>query len=106
MANKVQEARAFFVNARELVMVENTYMPFRNGVRLSVEKVGASFVDGRVIASPDERLAEGERFRCSIPTRVCDVLAITDDTIKFALGSSSPRLCGHTVEYRKEPTCS
>lgn len=76
--------------------VENTYIPERNGMRREITKAGKSRFDGVVVNGP----LAGKKVSGDIPTRVKDVLAVTDTEATYLLDQSLLRLKGHTVTVR------
>lgn len=104
--SKVEQAQAFFADARIVTTVRNTYRPEVDGTRLRVDVVGKSFVDGVVLdeilrANGDVASRVGSRFRCNIPKRASEVVAVSDTEATFKLGATE-RLRDHTVTYRKD----
>lgn len=85
--NLVQQAQQFYAQSRELECVENTYIPRQNGHRRIVGRVGKTSYACTV---------DGKAFRGTIPTRVRDVVAISDDEITHKIGRD-----GHTVTLRR-----
>lgn len=89
--NKVDQVRALFTEAEVVECVENTYIPKRGGTRVTLTKVGKSVADG---------FADGAPARIYLPTRVKDVLSVSEDKATYLLDQSLERLKGHSVTYR------
>src|SRR4051794_37205274 len=69
-ANKSAAVRALFTDGALMECVANTYIPDRAGYRVRIERAGKTVALARGL--------DGKAFRCSMPTRVGDVLAVDD----------------------------
>jgi hypothetical protein len=97
--NKVEQVRALFSVGTVLECVENSYAPKLAGTRRRVTKVGKTFAKGTLLSGR----GEGEPFYMYLPTRACDVLAVSDKAATYRIDESRERLKGHTVTLRVCP---
>lgn len=94
--NAVDQTRELLAGAAVIECTENTYIPNRAGLRLSLSKVGKTVADGEQLTG--ERA--GEPFRLELPLRVKDIVAVSDDAVTYLLDQKLERLKGKTVTYR------
>jgi hypothetical protein len=87
--NKVEQVRSLLSEGTVLECVENTYIPKLNGTRRKLTRVGKAVAEGVSL----DAACEGKLFRMYLPTRVCDVLAVSDDEFTYLLDESVERLC-------------
>lgn len=99
--SRVAQAQAWFEGVEVVTTVSNTFQPRLDGSRRTIEKLGKSFFDGRMLDDVDDRLRAGMPFHGTIPSRARDVVAISDTEITFRL-DLDPSKGEHTVTYRKQ----
>jgi len=94
--NKVEQIRALLGEGTVLECVENTYIPKLSGTKRKLTKVGKSVAQW-VSLDGD---GKGNLFYMTLPTRVCDVLAVSGDEFTYRLDESLERPKGHTTTLR------
>lgn len=91
----LDQVRKLFPTGAVVECVENTYIPQRAGSVVTITRGGKTVCDARMGGKP---------FRMSLPTRVRDVVHVTENTATWLLGDQPVRLRGHSVTYRSVAT--
>ena len=76
--NKVKQVKALFRAGNRVECLDNTYIPSRRGERFRITQTGHSGSD-----AISER--DGAPYRMIMPTRVRDVLSVSDSRASFLI---------------------